>query len=60
VNALLASIYLEAVIPSVPYWVWVVLFTGLVTLMGFKKGQCALFFRSVSFGMRFMHRDEPS
>src|SRR3990167_6932749 len=33
VNALLASIYLEAVIPSVPYWVWVVLFTGLVTLI---------------------------
>ena len=33
VNALLASIYLEAVIPSVPYWLWVVLFTGLVTLI---------------------------
>lgn len=33
VNALLAGIYLEAVIPSVPYWVWVVLFTGLVTLI---------------------------
>jgi putrescine importer len=28
VNALLASIYLEAVIPSVPYWLWVVLFMG--------------------------------
>lgn len=33
VNALLASIYLEAVIPSVPYWLWVVVFTGLVTLI---------------------------
>lgn len=31
VNALLAGIYLEAVIPSVPYWVWVTLFTGIVT-----------------------------
>lgn len=33
VNALLAGIYLEAVIPSVPYWFWVCLFTGLVTLI---------------------------
>lgn len=33
VNALLAGIYLEAVIPSVPYWMWVVVFTGLVTLI---------------------------
>ena len=33
VNALLAGIYLEAVIPSVPYWVWVSLFAGLVTLI---------------------------
>ncbi|MGQ9373384.1 APC family permease [Acinetobacter tandoii] len=33
VNALLAGIYLEAVIPSVPYWVWVALFTGIVTLI---------------------------
>ena len=33
VNALLAGIYLEAVIPSVPYWAWVALFTGLVTLI---------------------------
>ena len=32
-NALLAGIYLEAVIPSVPYWVWVSLFAGLVTLI---------------------------
>lgn len=33
VNALLAGIYLEAVIPSVPYWAWVILFTSLVTLI---------------------------
>ncbi|WP_407306772.1 APC family permease [Acinetobacter sp.] len=33
INALLAGIYLEAVIPSVPYWVWVSLFSGLVTLI---------------------------
>lgn len=33
VNALLAGIYLEAIIPSVPYWIWVCLFTGLVTLI---------------------------
>lgn len=33
VNALLAGIYLEAVIPSVPYWIWVTLFAGLVTLI---------------------------
>ena len=33
VNALLAGIYLEAVLPSVPYWIWVCVFTGLVTLI---------------------------
>ncbi len=33
VNALLAGIYLEAVMPSVPYWIWVTLFAGLVTLI---------------------------
>ena len=33
VNALLAGIYLEAVIPSVPYWAWVCIFAGLVTLI---------------------------
>ena len=33
VNALLAGIYLEAVVPSVPYWVWVCVFTALVTLI---------------------------
>ncbi|MGE8564318.1 MULTISPECIES: APC family permease [unclassified Acinetobacter] len=33
VNALLAGIYLEAVIPDVQYWVWVSLFAGLVTLI---------------------------
>lgn len=33
VNALLAGIYLEAVIPSVPYWIWVCVFAGLVTLI---------------------------
>jgi putrescine importer len=33
VNALLAGIYLEAVLPSVPYWIWVCIFTGLVTLI---------------------------
>lgn len=33
VNALLAGIYLEAVIPSIPYWMWVTLFAGLVTLI---------------------------
>ena len=33
VNALLAGIYLEAILPSVPYWIWVCIFTGLVTLI---------------------------
>lgn len=33
VNALLAGIYLEAVIPSIPYWVWVAIFAGAVTLI---------------------------
>lgn len=33
VNALLAGIYLEAIMPSVPYWAWVCVFTGLVTLI---------------------------
>ena len=33
INALLAGMYLEAVIPAVPYWAWVVLFTVLVTLI---------------------------
>jgi len=31
VNALLAGIYLEAIMPSVPYWAWVCVFTALVT-----------------------------
>ena len=33
VNALLAGIYLEALIPVVPYWAWVILFAALVTLI---------------------------
>lgn len=33
VNALLAGIYLEAIMPSVPYWAWVCVFTALVTLI---------------------------
>jgi putrescine importer len=33
INALLAGIYLEAVIPAVPYWAWVLLFSALVTLI---------------------------
>ena len=33
VNALLAGIYLQAVIPAVLYWLWVCLFSGLVTLI---------------------------
>lgn len=33
VNSLLAGIYLAAVFPIVPYWVWVCVFTGLVTLI---------------------------
>ncbi|GAA5557925.1 putrescine importer PuuP [Acinetobacter schindleri] len=33
VNALLAGIYLEAIMPSVPYWAWVCIFTALVTLI---------------------------
>ncbi|MEB3754664.1 APC family permease, partial [Acinetobacter sp. MD2(2019)] len=33
INALLCGIYLEAIIPSVPYWVWVSLSAGLVTFV---------------------------
>lgn len=33
VNALLAGIYLETIMPSVPYWAWVCVFTALVTLI---------------------------
>ncbi|MGC4379190.1 APC family permease [Fictibacillus sp. Mic-4] len=33
VNALLTKYYFEALFPSVPGWVWVVLFVGLVTLV---------------------------
>lgn len=33
VNALLAGIYLEAIMPGVPYWAWVCIFTALVTLI---------------------------
>lgn len=33
INALLCGIYLEALIPAVPYWAWVTLATALVTLV---------------------------
>ena len=33
INVLLAAIYLTALIPSVPYWFWVVISAGLVTLV---------------------------
>lgn len=33
INALLCGIYLAALIPSVPYWAWVLLSAGLVTLV---------------------------
>ncbi|KMV71409.1 APC family permease [Rosenbergiella epipactidis] len=31
INALLAGIYLKSLFPQVPSWLWIVLFTGLVT-----------------------------
>lgn len=33
INVLLAAIYLNALIPSVPYWIWALLSAGLVTLV---------------------------
>lgn len=33
INALLCGIYLEALIPSLPYWAWVVISAGLVTFV---------------------------
>lgn len=33
INALLCGIYLEALIPSVPYWIWVTLAAGITTLI---------------------------
>lgn len=33
INVLLASIYLSALMPSVPYWAWVILSSSLVTLV---------------------------
>ena len=33
INVLLAAIYLTALIPSVPYWAWVMVSAGLVTLV---------------------------
>ncbi|MFT4021706.1 MAG: APC family permease [Acinetobacter sp.] len=33
INALLCGIYLEAIIPAVPYWLWVVIATAFVTLI---------------------------
>ena len=33
INALLAGIYLHALMPSMPYWFWVMLAAGLVTLV---------------------------
>ncbi|MCG2574270.1 APC family permease [Acinetobacter sp. ME22] len=33
INALLCGIYLEAIIPSVPYWAWVLVAAGVVTLI---------------------------
>ena len=33
INVLLAGLYLTALIPSLPYWVWVVLSAGLMTLV---------------------------
>jgi len=33
INVLLAAIYLAALIPSIPYWLWVLFFGALVTLI---------------------------
>lgn len=33
INVLLAAIYLTALIPSIPYWAWVMVSAGLVTLV---------------------------
>ena len=33
INVLLAAIYLTALIPSLPYWFWVLVSAGLVTLV---------------------------
>lgn len=37
VNALLTRIYLNALFPSVPTWIWVVVFVGIVTLLNLKS-----------------------
>ncbi|MDW5466010.1 putrescine/spermidine ABC transporter, partial [Acinetobacter baumannii] len=33
INVLLAAIYITALIPSLPYWFWVLVSAGLVTLV---------------------------
>ncbi|XZF75723.1 APC family permease [Bacillus sp. AL-1R] len=37
VNALLTKIYLNALFPNVPTWIWVILFVGLVTLLNLRS-----------------------
>ncbi|MFB6469266.1 APC family permease [Cytobacillus sp. Hz8] len=37
VNALLCRIYLHALFPSVPSWIWVILFVGLVTFLNLRS-----------------------
>jgi putrescine importer len=37
VNALLTRIYLNALFPNVPTWIWVVVFVGIVTLLNLKS-----------------------
>lgn len=37
VNALLTRIYLNALFPNVPTWIWVVVFVGIVTLLNLRS-----------------------
>lgn len=37
INALLCGIYLEAILPGIPYWTWVVIATGIVTFINCFK-----------------------
>nr|WP_083450898.1 APC family permease [Peribacillus butanolivorans] len=37
VNALLTKIYLTALFPEVPTWIWVVLFVGIVTILNLRS-----------------------
>ncbi|MBU8880001.1 APC family permease [Bacillus sp. FJAT-29790] len=37
VNALLTKIYLTALFPEVPIWIWVVLFVGIITILNLRS-----------------------